>query len=229
MHAAVAAGRASRHPGRRGGDGQDASATRSCRTRPARRLRRSLRALLRPARPLRRRRRDAQPPPAAHARGWPRERRLAALRQTVCELHAELPRNGLVAWTSGNLSARVPGEDLMVIKPSGLGYDELTPESMVVCDLDGERRRGRPCAVQRRRDARLHLPAAAGGGRRRPHAFDVRDRVGGARGADPLRADRDGRRVRRADPGRPVRADRRRGDRPRRSSKRSPGRAQPRC
>jgi L-ribulose-5-phosphate 4-epimerase len=61
------------------------------------------------------------------------------LRRAVCALHAELPRNGLVAWTSGNLSARVPGEDLMVIKPSGLPYDELTPETMVVCDLQGER------------------------------------------------------------------------------------------
>ena len=62
-----------------------------------------------------------------------------ALRRMLCELHAELPRNGLVAWTSGNLSARVPGEDLMVIKPSGLSYDELTPDAMVVCDLHGER------------------------------------------------------------------------------------------
>jgi L-ribulose-5-phosphate 4-epimerase len=64
---------------------------------------------------------------------------IGALRREVCALHAELPRNGLVAWTSGNLSARVPGEDLMVIKPSGVMYDELTPESMVVCDLFGER------------------------------------------------------------------------------------------
>ena len=64
---------------------------------------------------------------------------LSALRRTLCELHAELPRHGLVAWTSGNLSARVPGRDLMVIKPSGLAYDELTPEAMVVCDLHGER------------------------------------------------------------------------------------------
>jgi L-ribulose-5-phosphate 4-epimerase len=55
----------------------------------------------------------------------------------VSDLHAELPRNGLVAWTSGNVSARVPGTDLMVIKPSGISYDDLTPESMVVCDLDG--------------------------------------------------------------------------------------------
>ena len=61
------------------------------------------------------------------------------LRRVVSDLHAELPRNGLVAWTSGNLSARVPGEDLMVIKPTGVPYDELTPETMVVCDLHGER------------------------------------------------------------------------------------------
>ncbi len=55
----------------------------------------------------------------------------------VSQLHAELPRYGLVVWTAGNVSARVPGEDLMVIKPSGVSYDELTPDAMVVCDLDG--------------------------------------------------------------------------------------------
>src|SRR3954471_4159066 len=60
-----------------------------------------------------------------------------ALRQQVADLHGELTRNGLVAWTSGNVSARVPGEDLLVIKPSGVSYDDLTPDSMVVCDLDG--------------------------------------------------------------------------------------------
>jgi L-ribulose-5-phosphate 4-epimerase len=63
---------------------------------------------------------------------------VAELRVVVSDLHAELPRNGLVAWTSGNVSARVPGSDLMVIKPSGISYDDLTPESMVVCDLDGK-------------------------------------------------------------------------------------------
>jgi L-ribulose-5-phosphate 4-epimerase len=62
---------------------------------------------------------------------------MMALRAEVCRLHAELPRNGLVAWTSGNLSARVPDEDLMVIKASGVPFEELTPEAMVVCDLDG--------------------------------------------------------------------------------------------
>ncbi|WP_433499421.1 L-ribulose-5-phosphate 4-epimerase [Sphaerimonospora sp. CA-214678] len=59
------------------------------------------------------------------------------LRQTVCGLHAELVRYGLVVWTAGNVSGRVPDEELFVIKPSGVSYDELTPDSIVVCDLEG--------------------------------------------------------------------------------------------
>jgi L-ribulose-5-phosphate 4-epimerase len=59
------------------------------------------------------------------------------LRRTVADLHRELTRNELVIWTAGNVSARVPGQDLMVIKPSGVSYDELTPDSMVVTDLHG--------------------------------------------------------------------------------------------
>ena len=62
---------------------------------------------------------------------------VARLRAEVAALHAELPRNGLVVWTAGNVSARVPGAELLVIKPSGVSYDELTPELMVVTDLDG--------------------------------------------------------------------------------------------
>jgi L-ribulose-5-phosphate 4-epimerase len=62
---------------------------------------------------------------------------LSALRAEVSALHGHLPREGLVAWTSGNLSARVPGEDLMVIKPSGVTFAELTPQLMVLCDLHG--------------------------------------------------------------------------------------------
>jgi L-ribulose-5-phosphate 4-epimerase len=90
---------------------------------------------------------------------------LAALRRTVCALHAELPRNGLVAWTSGNLSGRLPGSDLMVIKPSGLAYEELTPEAMVVCDLHGRRVEGELAPSS---DAAAHgyvyrrMPAVAG-------------------------------------------------------------------
>ena len=64
---------------------------------------------------------------------------VARTRRTVADLHAELVRNGLVAWTSGNVSARVPGLDLLVIKPSGVAYADLTAETMVVCDLNGIR------------------------------------------------------------------------------------------
>lgn len=60
------------------------------------------------------------------------------VRREVAALHAELPKYGLVVWTAGNVSARVPGHDLLVIKPSGVSYDDLTPENMVVCDLDGK-------------------------------------------------------------------------------------------
>jgi L-ribulose-5-phosphate 4-epimerase len=62
---------------------------------------------------------------------------LAAVRAEVARLHAELVRSNLVVWTAGNVSGRVPGADLFVIKPSGVSYDDLTPESMIVCDLDG--------------------------------------------------------------------------------------------
>ena len=58
-----------------------------------------------------------------------------AVRHEVAELHRELVRNGLAVWTAGNISARVPGEDLVVIKPSGLLYDDLTPAAMVLVDL----------------------------------------------------------------------------------------------
>ena len=62
---------------------------------------------------------------------------LLGLRSEVATLHGELTRYGLVVWTAGNVSARVPGHDLMVIKPSGVSYDDLTPDAMVVTDLHG--------------------------------------------------------------------------------------------
>jgi L-ribulose-5-phosphate 4-epimerase len=62
---------------------------------------------------------------------------VSATRESVSALHAELVRNNLVAWTAGNISARVASAELFVIKPSGLAYDDLTPQSMVVCDLAG--------------------------------------------------------------------------------------------
>lgn len=60
-----------------------------------------------------------------------------AVREDVARLHGELTRNELVVWTAGNVSGRVPGTDLFVIKPSGVTYDDLTAASMVVCDLEG--------------------------------------------------------------------------------------------
>lgn len=62
---------------------------------------------------------------------------LSGLREEVCRLHAELPRNNLVAWTSGNISARDPATDLVAIKPSGVRFEDLTPASLVVTDLQG--------------------------------------------------------------------------------------------
>lgn len=62
---------------------------------------------------------------------------IESLREEVSGLHSQLVRYGLVAWTAGNVSARVPDTDLMVIKPSGVPYDELTPDRMIVCDLHG--------------------------------------------------------------------------------------------
>jgi L-ribulose-5-phosphate 4-epimerase len=60
-----------------------------------------------------------------------------ALRRDVYAMNLELPRHGLVAWTSGNASGRDIGTGYVVIKPSGVRYDDLTPDNMVVVDLDG--------------------------------------------------------------------------------------------
>jgi L-ribulose-5-phosphate 4-epimerase len=62
---------------------------------------------------------------------------IRTVRADVAALHQHLVRYGLVVWTGGNVSGRVPGTDLFVIKPSGVEYDDLTPESMIVCDLGG--------------------------------------------------------------------------------------------
>jgi L-ribulose-5-phosphate 4-epimerase len=63
---------------------------------------------------------------------------LEPLREEICRLHAELPRNHLVSWTSGNVSGRDPDSGLVVIKPSGVAYGQLTPQNMVVVDLEGK-------------------------------------------------------------------------------------------
>ncbi len=72
-----------------------------------------------------------------YATGVKTEVVIARVRAEVAALHGELVRNGLVVWTGGNISERVPGADLFVIKPSGVSYDDLAPENMILCDLDG--------------------------------------------------------------------------------------------
>jgi L-ribulose-5-phosphate 4-epimerase len=71
---------------------------------------------------------------------------IARVRSDVAKLHGELVRYGLVIWTGGNVSGRVPGAELFVIKPSGVDYDDLAPENMILCDLDGNVIPGTPGA-----------------------------------------------------------------------------------
>ena len=86
---------------------------------------------------------------------------VSATRQRVAALHAELPRWGLVVWTAGNVSERVTLDgvptDLFVIKPSGVSYDELSAESMVVCTLDGDKiADGTPASLAPSSDTAAH-------------------------------------------------------------------------
>ena len=101
------------------------------------------------------------------------------VRRELAALHAELVRTGLVAWTQGNVSARIPGEDLFVIKPSGVSYDELTAASMVVVDLDGERVVEGDHAPSSDTATHAHIYRGdAARRRRRPHPQPLRDGVG---------------------------------------------------
>jgi L-ribulose-5-phosphate 4-epimerase len=63
---------------------------------------------------------------------------LDQLKEQLWKLHLELPKNGLVKWTGGNVSARDPESGLVVIKPSGVLYEDLRPEDHVVLDLEGK-------------------------------------------------------------------------------------------
>jgi L-ribulose-5-phosphate 4-epimerase len=62
---------------------------------------------------------------------------LDAIKDDLVRLHAELPRHDLVVWTGGNVSARDPASGLVAIKPSGVRYEHLRPQDMVVLDLEG--------------------------------------------------------------------------------------------
>ena len=63
---------------------------------------------------------------------------LKKLKHAVYEANMELPHRGLVTYTWGNVSGIDRERGLVVIKPSGVSYDELTPDDLVVLDLDGK-------------------------------------------------------------------------------------------
>ena len=63
---------------------------------------------------------------------------LENLKKEVYKAHVSLMENRLVMWTSGNVSARDPKTDLVVIKPSGVSYDKLSPDNLVIVDLNGK-------------------------------------------------------------------------------------------
>ena len=67
---------------------------------------------------------------------------LEQLKAELHRLHLELPKNGLVTWTGGNVSARDPATGLVAIKPSGVMYEDLRPEDHVVLDLEGDIKEG---------------------------------------------------------------------------------------
>ena len=67
---------------------------------------------------------------------------LEKLKDQLVQLHLELPKNDLVRWTGGNVSARDPETGLVVIKASGIRYEEMAPEHMVVMDMDGNQVEG---------------------------------------------------------------------------------------
>lgn len=62
---------------------------------------------------------------------------LEQLKEELYQLHLELVKYNLVAWTGGNVSARDPATGLVAIKPSGVRYEHLCPQDMVVLDLEG--------------------------------------------------------------------------------------------
>ena len=63
---------------------------------------------------------------------------LEKLKEDLVQLHLELPKNNLVMWTGGNVSARDPETGLVVIKASGIRYEDMGPEHMVVVEMDGK-------------------------------------------------------------------------------------------
>ena len=117
--------------------------------------------------------------------------RRAELRAEVAALHAELTRYGLVVWTAGNVSARVPGHDLMVIKPSGVVLRRADPRAHgrhATWTAPSSRATSRPSSdTAAHAYVYRHMPEV--GGVVHTHSTYA-TALGRPRRADPVRADR---------------------------------------
>ena len=111
---------------------------------------------------------------------------LKALKQEVCQANRELVSQGLVTLTWGNVSGIDRARGLVVIKPSGVPYDELDPSHMVVVDLDGEVVARRLAALQRHADARPAVSRLRNDWRHHAHAQSLRHDVRPGTPRDPL-------------------------------------------
>ncbi len=83
---------------------------------------------------------------------------LETIRHDLVKLNQELPKNHLVTWTSGNVSIRDPETGYVAIKPSGVMFEDLTAEDMVVLDLDGKVIEGKRKPSSDTASHLLHLP-----------------------------------------------------------------------
>lgn len=104
---------------------------------------------------------------------------LEGLKEEVWKLNLELPKHNLVVWTSGNVSGRDFESRLVVIKPSGVPYEELTPRDLVVVNLDGQVVEG---DLQPSVDSHpsIYLSPSARCGGRGAHSFAVRHQFRGS-------------------------------------------------
>ena len=102
---------------------------------------------------------------------------LEELKRRVCAANRDLVKTGLVTLTWGNVSGIDRQTGLVVIKPSGVPYDELQPECMVVVDLEGRVVEGDAEALQRHADPRGPVSRLRGHRRRRAHAQPPRHDV----------------------------------------------------
>lgn len=106
------------------------------------------------------------------------------LKQQVFEANMDLPRYGLVTFTRGNVSAIDREQGLVVIKPSGVAYDAMKADDMVVVDTEGHVVEGkwRPSSDTATHGAVSALPVS---GWRCAYPFHARHRLGTGRAGDP--------------------------------------------